>query len=322
MTDLEQYVERLASLQQDKNSRSYPAAPLHALPHKPLLLLAVLDLIAEGTITENRIPLDPTLADLFSEYWREVMPPGRSTNLALPFFHLQKDGFWTLLPAENEEAVPDARRKLNSMKKIRERTRGARLDSPLYELANDKDSRSVLRRILVETYFADEVHDALYEIGRVNQEAFKYSQRLLDLIQSNEIPEPPEVDEPVRDRGFRRAVVDAYNHRCAITGLRIVTPDGRSAVDAAHIIPWSVSQNDDLRNGLALSKLTHWVFEHGLLTISDDMTIQLSNTLDTDYNAVGNLSTLDGRSLLLPDHEELCPSKEYLSWHRQEVFLG
>jgi putative restriction endonuclease len=186
----------------------------------------------------------------------------------------------------------------------------------------DAETRAVLRRLLVETYFAEEIHDALYEIGRVNHDAFQYSQYLFDRIQTREGAEPPEVDEPVRAKGFRKAIVQAYDHRCAITGLRIRTPDGRSAVDAAHIVPWSHSQNDDLRNGLALSKLSHWVFEHGLLTITKDLTVQLSDALDTDYNAVGAFSTLDGRSLLLPERRELHPATEYLTWHRKNIFLG
>ena len=43
------------------------------------------------------------------------------------------------------------------------------------------------------------------------------------------------------------------------------TIDGHTAVDAAHIIPWSISHNDDPRNGLALCKLCHWSFDEGLL---------------------------------------------------------
>ena len=72
----------------------------------------------------------------------------------------------------------------------------------------------------------------------------------------------------MRDQGFRRAVVTAYTHRCAFCGIRMRTIDGHTAVDAAHIIPWSLSHNDDPRNGLALCKLCHWSFDEGLLGVS------------------------------------------------------
>jgi putative restriction endonuclease len=41
----------------------------------------------------------------------------------------------------------------------------------------------------------------------------------------------------VRDQGFRRAVVTAYLHRCALCGIRVRTLDGRTAVAVAHIVP-------------------------------------------------------------------------------------
>lgn len=63
--------------------------------------------------------------------------------------------------------------------------------------------------------------------------------------------------EKARDQGFRKAVVKAYDHRCAFCGIRIRTPDGHTVVDGAHIIPWSVSKNDAPQNGLSLCKLCH-----------------------------------------------------------------
>ena len=72
----------------------------------------------------------------------------------------------------------------------------------------------------------------------------------------------------MRDQGFRRVIVRAYEHRCALCGLCILTPDGHTAIDAAHIIPWSLSHDDAPRNGMALCRLCHWTFDKGLLTVS------------------------------------------------------
>jgi putative restriction endonuclease len=57
----------------------------------------------------------------------------------------------------------------------------------------------------------------------------------------------------------------AYDHRCALFDIRILTPEGHTAADAAHIVPWSASQNDDPGNGMALCRLCHWTFDEGLL---------------------------------------------------------
>ncbi|WP_346189974.1 HNH endonuclease [Rubritalea halochordaticola] len=40
-------------------------------------------------------------------------------------------------------------------------------------------------------------------------------------------------------------------------GLRIRLPGGHTVVDAAHIIPFSESQDDHPRNGIALCKNHH-----------------------------------------------------------------
>lgn len=114
--------------------------------------------------------------------------------------------------------------------------------------------------------------------------------------------------------------MEAYDHRCAISGIRILTSDYHTAVEAAHIIPWSVRQNDDPRNGLALSKLCHWAFEEGLLTISNDYAIRLSPELAVPQNAPGCLATLEERSVHLPEDPLLQPGLEYLAWHREERF--
>ncbi|MFN7141761.1 MAG: HNH endonuclease, partial [Limisphaerales bacterium] len=49
-------------------------------------------------------------------------------------------------------------------------------------------------------------------------------------------------------------MVTEYRFTCALTGYSCMTTDGSSIVDAAHIEPWSETQNDDITNGLALSK--------------------------------------------------------------------
>lgn len=41
----------------------------------------------------------------------------------------------------------------------------------------------------------------------------------------------------VRDRLFRRLILQAYDKRCAVTGLKLINGGGRAEVDAAHIRP-------------------------------------------------------------------------------------
>ena len=66
-------------------------------PHKPLMLLAVMDLIEAGTITKNVIPYDDRLLVAFDLYWRRCCGD-RPTNPLQPFWYLKGDGVWSLVP--------------------------------------------------------------------------------------------------------------------------------------------------------------------------------------------------------------------------------
>ena len=69
----------------------------------------------------------------------------------------------------------------------------------------------------------------------------------------------------LRSRSFRLAVIEAYDYKCAVCGLKIYSPDSLIwEVEAAHIVPKREKGKDDLWNGLALCHLHHWAFDVGL----------------------------------------------------------
>ena len=183
----------------------------------------------------------------------------------------------------------------------------------------------MLRIVLIETYFSVRAQHKLMEQGFINSEAFEYSQILLKQAQQRQVKEErtgqKEYKQPVRDQGFRRAVVTAYNHRCALCGIRMRTPGGHTAVAAAHIIPWSVGHNDDPRNGIALCHLCHWTFDKGLMGVSLAYKVMTSPQLATNPNVPGHLATLNDRGMIGPDKQSLWPDSHSLGWHLKEVFL-
>lgn len=321
---MENYTRRFSKLRTDTSPSRWPATTRHRAPHKPLLLLAVMDLFAEGSITANLIELTPDLGELFTLYWARVMPPDQRGNLALPFFHLRSDGFWHLAPRPGHEAFLDAARQIRSINQLRDTVLGARLDDELYELFCSGQSRDLLRTVLIESYFASEAQSTLVEQGAINVESFRYSQELLEQARKRQTREgllDKDVYQPaVRDQGFRRAVVMAYDHRCALCGIRMLTPDGHTVVDAAHIIPWSISHDDAPGNGMALCRLCHWTFDEGLLSVSSRYAVVVSPQLATGHNFPGHLVTLDGRGIIGPNEEPLWPDLDALNWHRQNVF--
>lgn len=322
---LDRYRQTFSRLRTDASPARWSARTCHRAPHKPLLLLSVMDLFAEGSITSNLIELDRELGELFALYWAQVMPPGRRGNLAMPFFHLQSDGFWHLVPRPGKEAFLEQSRRLHSIHQLHDTVLGARLDGELFSWFCAQESRDLLRTVLIDTYFASDLRPALVEQGIVNVEAFEYSQRLLERARTDAAGERrAEEDQylPVaRDQGFRRAVTLAYDHRCALCGIRMLTPEGHTAVDAAHIVPWSVSQNDDPRNGMALCRLCHWTFDEGLLGVSSRYRVLASPRLTGSDNVPGHLLTLAERMILGPAERALWPALDKLRWHRREVLL-
>jgi putative restriction endonuclease len=321
---VESYIKRLARLRTDASPSRWSEATCHRAPHKPLLLLAVMDLFAQGGITINLIELTPELGELFTLYWARVMPPDKRGNLALPFFHLKSDEFWHLVPVPGKESVLAATRQIRSVNHLGDIVLGARLDDDLYASLRADVPRDILRAVIIETYFAPQVQPALVEQGIINAEAFHYSQSLLERARTREfreeVPEEEDYRPSARDQGFRRAVVTAYEHRCALCGIRMLTPDGHTVVDAAHIVPWSTSHNDDPRNGMALCRLCHWTFDEGLIGVSPGYKVITSPQLALGRNVPGHLLTLSGRGIIGPAERYLWPDLDSLSWHQRHVF--
>lgn len=123
---------------------------------------------------------------------------------------------------------------------------------------------------------------------------------------------------PYRDVAFRRRVREAYDYRCAISGLRLRNGGGRPEVQAAHIRPVELAGSDSVRNGIALSGTLHWMFDRGLLSIADDWTVLVSRN-KVPSEVVDRLIVAD-RKLRLPKDQQDWPHPENLRWHRENIF--
>jgi len=88
---LEKYLQIFAKLRTDKNRKRWSALTCFQAPHKPFVLLSVMDLIAQGRITENLIEPSYELVDTFNTYWAAIMPPGSTTSMAYPFSRLRRE---------------------------------------------------------------------------------------------------------------------------------------------------------------------------------------------------------------------------------------
>lgn len=122
----------------------------------------------------------------------------------------------------------------------------------------------------------------------------------------------------VRNRLFRRLVLQAYNKRCAITGLKLINGGGRAEVDAAHIRPVEASRPDIFSNGIALSGTAHRMFDRGLIGLSDNFDILISRQAN-DPDSIQGLLNKTGRAIV-PGRVFQRPHPQFLRWHRDNCF--
>lgn len=122
----------------------------------------------------------------------------------------------------------------------------------------------------------------------------------------------------VRDRNFRKTVLRAYSERCAITGLRLINGGGRAEVEAAHIRPVEHDGPDITSNGIALSGTAHWMFDRGLVGLSNNLEILVSRQ-SNDADAIKAMINPSGK-LLAPPRIADKPRLEFVTWHRENCF--
>jgi putative restriction endonuclease len=269
-------------------------------PHKPLLLLSILDLAESGKLPGRVITRTPELVLRFRELGTLVADrwPTR-LDLRLPFYHLKTQRFWQAFSAEMRPAQAS-----DSCMVIE-------LDPDFFSLLADRDFRVKARLVLVSRYFTVVEQAALFEfLGMViGNSARDAGQVLAKALADGK--------RKGRSARFQVRVVDDYFHTCALTGYRCFTVDGGSIVDAAHIEGWAETQNDDLSNGLALSKNAHWMFDAGLWTVDDDLRVIVrAHRFSEAGPDAQQLRAYAGRHLQFDPKAKLRPSVESLRRHR------
>ena len=307
ISTLQDYLQRMRHLNR------HPRGNNRYAPHKPFLLLAVIELIKRNEIDSNRIPFSDSLITLFKKYIS--LTPGWNPTIYNPFFRLQNNGFWHLYPIALRDAPPSSNAQLQRAGAY------AVLDDALFDFLRIPESQEIIRQTLIDRYFPDLRQDIEYLT--IEQEAVEYSEQL---IQDTQHPfsihrdvASIEVETPIRSAGFRRAIMQVYAYTCAVCELNIRASSGESVTDAAHIIPFSVSHNDDIRNGISLCKSHHWAFDTGLISVNEAYEVIVSPAMTEQGPTASMLTQLRNRRIWLPRGEEHRPAQDALTWHREKV---
>lgn len=293
------WLKQIATLKVDK-------ARGDSAPHKPLLLLVILDLIEEKLLQQEILALTGELAFRFCTYWTVVAARRKQApDIRMPFHHLKSGGFWAALSEDNK---PSPDKKLTAFVK---------LDSSFLNCTLDEDFRDKARRLLVGKYFTDGEQTALCSLLNISVPTDAY------ILRESAAYARAAAVEQGREARFRLTVIPAYDYTCALTGYRLVTIDSGSIVDAAHIHRFADSRNNDPRNGMALCKNAHWLFDMGLWTLGDDYKVRVATTKFSESGSeVLLLKSMEGQKIRLPADTKYWPDPIQLAWHRMNRFQG
>jgi putative restriction endonuclease len=232
---------------------------------------------------------------------RDFGPPRTAQRPEYPFWRLQNDHVWEVVTTTSVELAADggaSKRELlrvNAIGRFTEDIRSA--------LAADPGAVSVLGKFILEAHFPESLHqDILDAVG-------------LEISASR-------AGGGRRDPYFRRIVLTAYEHQCAVCGLQILLSGSSVALEAAHIQWHQADGPSTARNGLCLCSLHHKLFDLGAITVSKEFTAIVSDQAGGLLGFQEHLMAHHGRPIKRPVHNSDTPSQAFIEWHHREVFRG
>lgn len=137
-------------------------------PHKPILLLSVIEHIQKKQIQENKIFLQPQLIQTFLKYWVYLGSNTHNPDISKPFFFMKSGKFWHLWPNPKFESVLSSKVKLKTFAEVKRVIKYAYLDEDLFELLQQPVARGNLLRVLVSKWFPGQI-DTILEIAAIEK---------------------------------------------------------------------------------------------------------------------------------------------------------
>jgi len=295
-------------------------------PHKPILLLSVLQTFQNGINNNQKIYITPELVALFNANWNLLVKSNHDCRFALPFYHLTSDKFWKLIPKPGFENILRFKDSMRSFASLNAAVDCALIEVDLLFLMKDKKSNWILQQLLLDEYFLETKNnfsnstDGQQKIfdtieGKIlNEDAAEYRKEIQNLMQQQN-------EEEIFLRGslFKREIPKTYNNTCCISGMKIAATISVSMIDACHIVPFSASYDDTITNGIALCPNLHRAFDRGLISVDNNYNVIVSKAFKEDETNY-SIRIFENQHIILPKHEMLYPLSENFNWHRKNIF--
>lgn len=294
-------------------------------PHKPVLVLTLMELVEKGIVLDNRFEAGADLVGLFLENWQLLVSTPHQADFTQPFYYLQSDKaggapFWHLQPKPGC-TINAHTKSVNTLANVLEY---GELHADLSMLLQEPVSRQVLQSAVLDAYFPEQ--KAHFLKAKHTGEGYLHDVEAYVLQDPEAKTKFVRIDTEeevfVRNGLFKRHIIQLYQSTCAFTGMRLVSRYGHNFVDACHIVPFSVSHDDRIGNGIALCPNMHRAFDRGLLTVDETFRIIVSPHFTEDEEHAYSLRKLQGRRINGPQLVKYQPQLDNLKWHREHVFKG
>ena len=216
-------------------------------PHKPLLLLMALAKLKNG---KNRIHF-PDVEEQLRPLLNAYAPPVSARHQPeLPYWHLQSDGLWHV---EGAELLERQRGGFPRISALRETSAGFPDDVAQALQSEDGLVEQIVHAVLEEHFPASMHEDIIAAVG------------LGAIGDTWQVREPSIALKKVRPRdpNFRKKVLRAYEHRCAVTGFRAALGGSYFGCEAGHVQWHAFGGPDTVENGISMELTIHKLFDAG-----------------------------------------------------------
>ncbi|SEO15326.1 putative restriction endonuclease [bacterium A37T11] len=124
-----------------------------AAPHKPVLLLSLLELVGKGAVGGNRFAVNAELVGTFKENWELLVTTPHQADFTQPFYYLQSDKaggepFWFLIPHPGCQINAH----IKSVQRLHEVLDYGCFSEELFVLLCQPENREYLQQLLLNTY--------------------------------------------------------------------------------------------------------------------------------------------------------------------------
>ncbi|WP_419923848.1 phosphorothioated DNA-binding restriction endonuclease [Candidatus Poriferisocius sp.] len=281
-------------------------------PNKPLLLLYALGRLHNYGNSRVVFESDEIYLKKMLEDFGPPRPHGHSPEYA--FSRMNRDRIWRIDTPDGIPPVVDSRRALVEADAV------GRLpdeDEELLVARPELFSQTVQK--LLRGNWPDSMHSEICERVGLELESILAGDAGEAGMAADTAATGRQAEQK-RDPDFRPQVLRAYEYQCAMCGWDARLSDSSVALEAAHI-QWKAYQGpDDTRNGLCLCVLHHRLFDRGVLGISPDLRVVVSQDFNGRGMSAQLVIELANQQITPPQAPDQRPDEQYIVWHQEQVF--